>query len=173
MIGGKPMRSWARLRANNRSDIQQLKNKIPANVTNIAMADVLKALKLVEGIEEFMQQCQSGTAQSSIGSLEVPQYNSFKRFWNLIALILAQNVCTRDDDSDREPVSSAPLVSFPHDSVNNVTRSLTDRNCGGDFETCSKLKDLNLDAGSLGIILMIKGTKHYVFFVDGWHTEGY
>ncbi|KAF3533359.1 hypothetical protein DY000_02043993, partial [Brassica cretica] len=35
------------------------KNKIPANMTNIAMADALKALEIVEGIEEFMNQCES------------------------------------------------------------------------------------------------------------------
>ncbi|XP_018434006.1 uncharacterized protein LOC130501098 isoform X2 [Raphanus sativus] len=35
------------------------KNKIPANMTNIAMADALKALEIVEGIEEFMNQSES------------------------------------------------------------------------------------------------------------------
>ncbi|KAF8096910.1 hypothetical protein N665_0299s0068 [Sinapis alba] len=34
------------------------KNKIPANMTNIAMADALKALEIVEGIEEFMNQSE-------------------------------------------------------------------------------------------------------------------
>ncbi|XP_057774103.1 uncharacterized protein LOC130993286 [Salvia miltiorrhiza] len=42
------------------------KNKIPANMTNAAMADALKALEIVEGIEEFMQLSQSESAQSSI-----------------------------------------------------------------------------------------------------------
>ncbi|GFQ02188.1 hypothetical protein PHJA_002362700 [Phtheirospermum japonicum] len=61
-----------------RRDLQALckKNKIPANITNVAMADALKALKLVEGIEEFMQQSQSGTTQSSIDSLETPEVTS-------------------------------------------------------------------------------------------------
>ncbi|KAL0382512.1 UNVERIFIED_CONTAM: hypothetical protein Scaly_0538500 [Sesamum calycinum] len=44
------------------------KNKIPANMTNSAMADALKALQLVEGIEELMQLSQSETAQSSTES---------------------------------------------------------------------------------------------------------
>ncbi|KAL0720023.1 hypothetical protein Bca4012_069347 [Brassica carinata] len=35
------------------------KNKIPANMTNIAMADALKALEIVEGVEEFMNQPES------------------------------------------------------------------------------------------------------------------
>ncbi|CAH8325544.1 unnamed protein product [Eruca vesicaria subsp. sativa] len=35
------------------------KNKIPANMTNIAMTDALKALEIVEGIEEFMNQSES------------------------------------------------------------------------------------------------------------------
>ncbi|GFP97794.1 serine/threonine-protein kinase ht1 [Phtheirospermum japonicum] len=55
-----------------------------------------------------------------------------------------ENVCTRDDDSDGEPVSSVPPVSRPPDYVNNGVQSLNDRNCEGDFETCSKLEDLNL-----------------------------
>ncbi|KAI3457880.1 hypothetical protein Pfo_014543 [Paulownia fortunei] len=43
-------------------------NKIPANMTNVAMADSLKALETVEGVEEFLQPCESETAQSSIES---------------------------------------------------------------------------------------------------------
>ncbi|KAL0400476.1 UNVERIFIED_CONTAM: hypothetical protein Slati_4077500 [Sesamum latifolium] len=53
-----------------RRELQTLckKNKIPANITNVAMADALKALEIVEGIEEFLQSCQSETAESSIES---------------------------------------------------------------------------------------------------------
>ncbi|KAL3627248.1 hypothetical protein CASFOL_028611 [Castilleja foliolosa] len=76
MNGRKQMRSWTRFRGNNRSDIQRLKNEIPANVTNVAMADSLKSLKLVEGIEEFMQQSQSGTAHPSIDSMEMSEVTS-------------------------------------------------------------------------------------------------
>lgn len=46
------------------------KNKIPANTTNAAMAEALKSLQIVEGIEELMQPSQSETTQSSIDSLE-------------------------------------------------------------------------------------------------------
>ncbi|KAL7117747.1 hypothetical protein ACP275_03G092800 [Erythranthe tilingii] len=56
-----------------------------------------------------------------------------------------ESVCNRDDDFDGEQVSSVPRVSLPHGSVNNGVQSLNDRNSGGDFETCSKLEDLNLD----------------------------
>uniref|UniRef100_A0A1J3D7W0 Uncharacterized protein n=1 Tax=Noccaea caerulescens TaxID=107243 RepID=A0A1J3D7W0_NOCCA len=35
------------------------KNKIPANMTNIAMADALKALEIVEGIDEFVNRSES------------------------------------------------------------------------------------------------------------------
>ncbi|KAL8551229.1 hypothetical protein ACS0TY_000350 [Phlomoides rotata] len=54
----------------SRRDLQALckMNKIPANITNVAMAESLKALEFVEGIEEFSQSCQSETAQSSIES---------------------------------------------------------------------------------------------------------
>ncbi|PIN02787.1 hypothetical protein CDL12_24709 [Handroanthus impetiginosus] len=53
-----------------RRELQALckKNKIPANITNVAMADALKALEIVEGIEEFLEPCQSETADSSIES---------------------------------------------------------------------------------------------------------
>ncbi|KAG8381652.1 hypothetical protein BUALT_Bualt06G0143800 [Buddleja alternifolia] len=54
----------------SRRELQALckRNKIPANITNLAMADALKALDLVEGMEEFLEQSQSETAQSSIES---------------------------------------------------------------------------------------------------------
>ncbi|KAG6422520.1 hypothetical protein SASPL_119094 [Salvia splendens] len=50
------------------------RNKIPANMTNAAMADALSALEIVEGIEDFMQTSQTESTQSSIelqDSLEV------------------------------------------------------------------------------------------------------
>ncbi|KAM6550377.1 hypothetical protein CsatB_000185 [Cannabis sativa] len=50
----------------NRRELQALckKNKIPANQTNIAMADALQALlPLVEGLEEFLNQPRSDDAQ--------------------------------------------------------------------------------------------------------------
>ncbi|KAL8551230.1 hypothetical protein ACS0TY_000351 [Phlomoides rotata] len=54
----------------SRRDLQALckRNKIPDNITNVAMAESLKALEFVEGMEEFSQSCQSETAQSSIES---------------------------------------------------------------------------------------------------------
>ncbi|KAL6503982.1 hypothetical protein OROGR_025905 [Orobanche gracilis] len=56
----------------SRRELQALckKNKIPANVTNAAMAEALQALELVEGIDDFMQTSQSGTAESSVESME-------------------------------------------------------------------------------------------------------
>ncbi|XP_057479200.1 uncharacterized protein LOC130766554 [Actinidia eriantha] len=55
-----------------RRELQALckKNKIPANLTNIAMADALKALEIVEGIEDFSKPCESETAESSV---ELPE----------------------------------------------------------------------------------------------------
>ncbi|KAL6527030.1 hypothetical protein OROGR_016120 [Orobanche gracilis] len=62
----------------SRRELQALckKNRIPANVTNAAMAEALEALKLVEGIDDFMQTSQSGTAQSFAESLETPEVTS-------------------------------------------------------------------------------------------------
>ncbi|CAK9172479.1 unnamed protein product [Ilex paraguariensis] len=55
-----------------RKELQTLckKNKIPANMTNVAMVDALKALEIVEGIEEFLKPLASETEQSSIESPE-------------------------------------------------------------------------------------------------------
>ncbi|KAH7571475.1 hypothetical protein JRO89_XS04G0058300 [Xanthoceras sorbifolium] len=43
-----------------RKELQAIckKNKIPANITNVAMADALTALETVEGLEEFLNQSQ-------------------------------------------------------------------------------------------------------------------
>ncbi|XP_073130865.1 uncharacterized protein [Henckelia pumila] len=53
-----------------RRELQSLckRNNIPANITNVAMADALKSLKFVEGIEEMSQPNESESAQSSIES---------------------------------------------------------------------------------------------------------
>ncbi|XP_016459309.1 uncharacterized protein LOC107782882 [Nicotiana tabacum] len=50
-----------------RRELQVLckKNKIPANITNVAMADALASLDTVDGIEEFLSPCESETANSS------------------------------------------------------------------------------------------------------------
>ncbi|XP_019262780.1 PREDICTED: uncharacterized protein LOC109240575 isoform X6 [Nicotiana attenuata] len=44
------------------------KNKIPANLTNVAMADALQSLEFVDGIEEILSSCESETANSSMES---------------------------------------------------------------------------------------------------------
>ncbi|XP_024995082.1 uncharacterized protein LOC112528314 [Cynara cardunculus var. scolymus] len=56
----------------NRRELQALckLNKIPANMTNIAMADALKSLETVEGIEEILKPSRSESAGSSIESPE-------------------------------------------------------------------------------------------------------
>ncbi|XP_031107849.1 bud site selection protein BUD4-like isoform X2 [Ipomoea triloba] len=45
-------------------------NKIPANMTNVAMANALKDLEFVEGIEEVMKPSESEIANSSVESPE-------------------------------------------------------------------------------------------------------
>ncbi|XP_042023254.1 dentin sialophosphoprotein-like isoform X1 [Salvia splendens] len=52
----------------SRRELQALckTNKIPANATNVAMADSLKALEIVEGVEEVLQAFKSGIYQSSV-----------------------------------------------------------------------------------------------------------
>ncbi|KAK6243825.1 hypothetical protein QUC31_010234 [Theobroma cacao] len=57
-----------------RKELQTLckKNKIPANITNVAMADALKALEIVEGLDEFMNQSQSPEKTMNKSSQEIP-----------------------------------------------------------------------------------------------------
>ncbi|XP_023743670.1 uncharacterized protein LOC111891840 [Lactuca sativa] len=56
----------------NRRELQALckLNKIPANITSIAMVDALKSLKTVEGIEEFLNSSRTETVGLSIESPE-------------------------------------------------------------------------------------------------------
>ncbi|CAI9275434.1 unnamed protein product [Lactuca saligna] len=56
----------------NRRELQALckLNKIPANITSIAMVDALKSLKTVEGIEEFLNSSRTETVELSIESPE-------------------------------------------------------------------------------------------------------
>nr|GMD20469.1 high mobility group nucleosome-binding domain-containing protein 5-like [Ipomoea batatas]GME09666.1 high mobility group nucleosome-binding domain-containing protein 5-like [Ipomoea batatas] len=55
-------------RSLTRRELQALckKNKIHANITNVAMADALQALDLVEGIEDFLKPSEAETAISSV-----------------------------------------------------------------------------------------------------------
>ncbi|XP_076929490.1 uncharacterized protein LOC143593905 [Bidens hawaiensis] len=56
----------------NRRELQSLCkiNKIPANITNVAMVDALKSLHIVVGIEEILNASHSEAAGSSIKSPE-------------------------------------------------------------------------------------------------------
>ncbi|KAL0887735.1 hypothetical protein Bca101_011718 [Brassica carinata] len=57
-----------------RRDLQSLckRNKIPANKTNLAMADALSALEIVEGLEEYMHQSDSNVLQSPTSVAKLP-----------------------------------------------------------------------------------------------------
>ncbi|KAG2334036.1 hypothetical protein Bca4012_000808 [Brassica carinata] len=47
-------------------------NKIPANMTNLAMADALKSLETVEGLDEYMKQSGSNVLQSPTSVAKLP-----------------------------------------------------------------------------------------------------
>ncbi|PQM41246.1 microtubule-associated protein futsch [Prunus yedoensis var. nudiflora] len=85
-----------------RKELQALckKNKLPANLTNVAMADSLKALDKVEGLEEFLNQSKSDPQQSPEktmnGSLSIPR--------------TAGRTSTRRKPIQVEPESSQPLT---------------------------------------------------------------
>ncbi|GMH18453.1 hypothetical protein Nepgr_020294 [Nepenthes gracilis] len=68
-----------------RRDLQALckKNRIPANMTNVAMADALRSLEIVEGLDEFLKQSEYETLESpekpSITSAIVPRTSTRKK----------------------------------------------------------------------------------------------
>ncbi|KAJ4882637.1 Uncharacterized protein Rs2_32730 [Raphanus sativus] len=64
-----------------RRDLQSLckMNKIPANKTNIAMADALAALEIVEGIEEYINQSDSNVVQSPTSVARLPPNTTTRR----------------------------------------------------------------------------------------------
>ncbi|XP_013616482.1 PREDICTED: suppressor of Mek1-like isoform X2 [Brassica oleracea var. oleracea] len=57
-----------------RRDLQFLckRNKIPANMTNLAMADALKSLEIVEGLDEYMNQNDANVLQSPASVAKLP-----------------------------------------------------------------------------------------------------
>ncbi|CAN6564591.1 unnamed protein product [Malus baccata var. baccata] len=79
----------------SRRELQALckRNKLPANLTNVAMADSLKNLKLVEGIEELLNQSPQKTMN---GSLSIPR--------------TAARTSARRRPITEEPESSQPLT---------------------------------------------------------------
>ncbi|KAM2031245.1 hypothetical protein FF2_041776 [Malus domestica] len=79
----------------SRRELQTLckRNKLPANLTNVAMADSLKNLKLVEGIEELLNQSPQKTMN---GSLSIPR--------------TAARTSARRRPIAEEPESSQPLT---------------------------------------------------------------
>ncbi|XP_050213846.1 uncharacterized protein LOC126665173 [Mercurialis annua] len=103
----------------SRKELQALckKNKIPANITNIAMADALKALEMVEGLEEL---------------LNAPRSESPERTTNAEPRT-AIRTSTRRNPTNAEPESSQILTR---------TRRATRRT--GAEEAEQENKDVNL-----------------------------
>ncbi|XP_022996216.1 FK506-binding protein 5-like isoform X1 [Cucurbita maxima] len=85
-------------RSLSRRDLQALckRNKIPANTTNVAMADALSVLPLVEGIEEFLNGEGSG----------VPESPMKQEFVNSEILRTAQRTTTRRKTVKDESVTT-------------------------------------------------------------------
>ncbi|KAJ0232652.1 Uncharacterized protein HA466_0288910 [Hirschfeldia incana] len=84
-----------------RRDLQFLckRNKIPANMTNLAMADALKSLETVEGLDEYMNQKDSNVLQSPTCVAKLPKPST------------ATRTTRRKTATKAEPQSSAYLVS--------------------------------------------------------------
>ncbi|VVB14875.1 unnamed protein product [Arabis nemorensis] len=83
-----------------RRDLQFLckRNKIPANMTNLAMADALKALEIVEGLDEYMTQSNSNAPRSPTSLANQPPNT-------------ATRTTRRKTTMKAEPQSSSQLVS--------------------------------------------------------------
>ncbi|KAG7550941.1 hypothetical protein ISN45_Aa06g016740 [Arabidopsis thaliana x Arabidopsis arenosa] len=83
-----------------RRDLQFLckRNKIPANMTNLAMADALKSLEIVDGLDEYMNQSESNAQQSPTSVAKLPPNT-------------AARTTRRKTTTKAEPQSSSQLVS--------------------------------------------------------------
>ncbi|OMO51899.1 Zinc finger, CCHC-type, partial [Corchorus capsularis] len=81
-----------------RKELQTLckQNKIPANITNVAMADALKALETVEGLDEIMNQSQSPQKTIDNSSQDI--------------LSTATRASTRRKTTKEEPQSTQPTT---------------------------------------------------------------
>ncbi|KAF3432682.1 hypothetical protein FNV43_RR23784 [Rhamnella rubrinervis] len=84
-----------------RKELQALckKNKIPANITNIAMAEALSALEHVEGLDELFDQSKSDLQQSPEKTMKVPDVPR-----------TACRTSTRRKPVREQPESSQPLT---------------------------------------------------------------
>ncbi|KAL5834611.1 hypothetical protein ACOSQ4_014108 [Xanthoceras sorbifolium] len=96
-----------------RKELQAIckKNKIPANITNVAMADALTALETVEGLEEFLN-------QSQLPENAVPESPSIPR--------TATRTSVR-----RKPIKEEPETAQPMTRTRRTTRKVIDQ----DLET--------------------------------------
>ncbi|KAJ0261089.1 Uncharacterized protein HA466_0042740 [Hirschfeldia incana] len=92
-------------------------NKIPANMTNIAMADALKSLETVEGLDEYMNQSDSNVLQSPTSVAKLPPST-------------AARTTRRKTAVKPEPQSSR----------------LTSKSLGGELEQENMIKNVKLDA---------------------------
>ncbi|KAG7555560.1 hypothetical protein ISN44_As11g016810 [Arabidopsis suecica] len=83
-----------------RRDLQFLckRNKIPANMTNLAMADALKSLEIVDGLDEYLNQSESNAQQSPTSVAKLPPNT-------------ATRTTRRKTITKAEPQSSSQLVS--------------------------------------------------------------
>ncbi|XVE62235.1 hypothetical protein DITRI_Ditri06bG0101700 [Diplodiscus trichospermus] len=79
-----------------RKELQTLckRNKIPANITNVAMADALKALEIVEGLDEFVNQSPEKTTNKT--SHDIPS--------------TVNRTSTRRKTTKEEPQSTQPTT---------------------------------------------------------------
>ncbi|KAI9157068.1 hypothetical protein LWI28_016499 [Acer negundo] len=92
-----------------RKELQALckNNKIPANTTNVAMADALTALDTVEGLEEILK-------QSQLPEKAVPESPSIPR--------TATRTATR-----RKPIKEEPETAQPTSRTRRTTRKAIDQ----------------------------------------------
>ncbi|CAH9123358.1 unnamed protein product [Cuscuta epithymum] len=139
-------------RSLTRRELQSLckKNKIPANRSNVAMADALKALKLVEGIEDFLKPLES---ESGISTVESPQKSDITT--QDVPLSCGRTPTWQKVKNGSE--NSAVLYSRRRIIARNVKGS-TDEGKGGDFPKTpstmltnqkGELKEMNTSASQI------------------------
>ncbi|KAI3502100.1 hypothetical protein L1887_30131 [Cichorium endivia] len=111
----------------NRRELQALckLNKIPANMTNIAMIDALKSLETVEGIEEFLNPSRSETSRMSTESPERSEVTSPR---------VPRTSCRTSTRQKAKKTETEPL----HATVNRATSRGVRRQLAGDVNEVLK-----------------------------------
>lgn len=116
----------------SRRDLQALckKNKIPANMTNVAMADALQALETVEGLEEVLTHSEADSLNTPAKAMAATsvycasnRQRTVKEETETSKLTRTRQGTTRKDMPETAPPSACVKFSAAHSSHKNAENS--------------------------------------------------